>query len=296
MGSKGTSPAERLVIIITRLNDGEALSKKELAEEFNVDLRTIQRDVNEKLAFLPLIHNNSYFRLEPSALGRLSPVDIRNFSELTGVGKLFPNLDTKFVTKLLSQVYDNPFTVKGYHYEATDLVRPNLEKLEAIIRTYKTVHFTYKDKQYRHVKPYRLVNSKGIWYLAAVDKDTLKAFHLLDMKHIFEQEETFEPNEVVLTEIEEEDGIFFNAKKFEVVVKVSKDIAEYFLRRSLFPNQRIIEELETGELLVSSRVATDKQILPLIRYWIPEIEVISPDGIKHDLLEELNNYLSRVAL
>ena len=33
----------RLTIILSRLNDGEALSVKELAEEFNVSDRTIQR-------------------------------------------------------------------------------------------------------------------------------------------------------------------------------------------------------------------------------------------------------------
>lgn len=293
MSSKGTPSAERHAVMITRLNDGETLSKNKLAEEFNVDKRTIQRDVNEKLAFLPINHNNDNFQLEPSALGRLSPKDIRNFSKLSGVGNLFPNQDTKFLTKLLSQAYDNPFTVKGHHYEAIDLVRPILEKLESIIRAYKTVQFTYKGKQYKNVKPYRLVNSKGIWYLAAVDDDTLKAFHLLDMKHLFEQEETFERCEAVLTEIDEEDGIFFNAEKFEVVVKVSNDIAQYFLRRNLFPYQRIIEELETGELLVSSRVATDKQILPLIRYWIPEIEVVSPDNIKLKLINQLKNYIEK---
>ncbi len=292
MSSKGTPPAERVVLMITRLNDGETLSKNKLAEEFNVDKRTIQRDVNEKLAFLPINHNSDYFQLEPSALGRLSPKDIRNFSELSGVGKLFPNLDTKFLTKLLSQAYDSPITVKGHSYEAIDLVRPVFEKLEAIIRAYKIIQFTYKDKQYKNVKPYRLVNSKGIWYLAAVDGETLKSFHLLDIKHLFEQTETFERSEAVLTEIDEEDGIFFNENKFEVVVKVSKEIAQYFLRRNLFPNQRIIEELETGELLVSARVATNKQILPLIRYWIPEIEVISPEHIKHQLLNQLKNYIS----
>lgn len=46
----------RLNTILARLNDGEVLSVKELAEEFNVSIRTIQRDFNEKLVGLyPII-------------------------------------------------------------------------------------------------------------------------------------------------------------------------------------------------------------------------------------------------
>ncbi len=39
----------RLRIILQRLNDGELLSVKELAEELGVNVRTIQRDFNERL-------------------------------------------------------------------------------------------------------------------------------------------------------------------------------------------------------------------------------------------------------
>lgn len=44
----------RLNTIIVRLNNGDSLSVKELAEEFNVSIRTIQRDFNDKLVSLYL--------------------------------------------------------------------------------------------------------------------------------------------------------------------------------------------------------------------------------------------------
>ncbi|EAI2740509.1 HTH domain-containing protein [Campylobacter jejuni] len=39
----------RLVQILSKFNNGESLSAQELAQEFNVDTRTIQRDLNERL-------------------------------------------------------------------------------------------------------------------------------------------------------------------------------------------------------------------------------------------------------
>ncbi len=38
--------AKRLAFILQKLNSGERFSTDELAEEFNVDKRTIQRDLN----------------------------------------------------------------------------------------------------------------------------------------------------------------------------------------------------------------------------------------------------------
>lgn len=39
----------RLELIITKLNNGERFTAEELADEFNVNVRTIQRDLNKRL-------------------------------------------------------------------------------------------------------------------------------------------------------------------------------------------------------------------------------------------------------
>jgi len=44
----------RLTTILSRLNNGEELSVKSLAEEFNTSERTIQRDFNERLRTFPI--------------------------------------------------------------------------------------------------------------------------------------------------------------------------------------------------------------------------------------------------
>ena len=43
--TKSDTLATRLVQILVKLNNGEALCARELAEEFNVSVRTIQRDL-----------------------------------------------------------------------------------------------------------------------------------------------------------------------------------------------------------------------------------------------------------
>lgn len=46
--------AQRLGMILTKLNAGEHLQIASLAQEFNVSERTIQRDLNKRLSYLPL--------------------------------------------------------------------------------------------------------------------------------------------------------------------------------------------------------------------------------------------------
>lgn len=285
--------AERLASIITQLNDAKTLSISSLAEEFNVSVRTLQRDMNERLSFLPILEDKGHYSLAPSALGKLSPKDIRHFAAISGIESLYPNLDTRFICSILSQAIDSPYLIKGHNYEPKHKVEPNLNKLEEIILNKKCISFKYKDKQYTSIHAYRLVNAKGIWYLAAVDNGKLKTFHLSELSHILEQAESFTIQQELMALIEENEGIFFSETKFEVVVKVSKSIASYFKRRNVFPNQVIEKELESGELLVSSKVAITNQILPLIKYWVPEIHVISPVEVKEQLLEELLSYINK---
>ena len=48
----------RLTTINSRLFAGEALDVKDLSEEFNVSVRTIQKDLNERLAYLNIGKND----------------------------------------------------------------------------------------------------------------------------------------------------------------------------------------------------------------------------------------------
>ncbi len=54
----------RLTIILSRMNDGEALSVTELAKEFNVSERTIQRDFNERLIHFPIYQEGKSWKMQ----------------------------------------------------------------------------------------------------------------------------------------------------------------------------------------------------------------------------------------
>jgi predicted DNA-binding transcriptional regulator YafY len=93
--------------------------------------------------------------------------------------------------------------------------------------------------------------------------------------------------------LKEEDGIWLGEEKKEIVLKISSEIAGYFMRRKLIANQVIEKELEDGGLIVSAKVGHVNQVLPIVRYWIPHIRIISPEVLQAEVEQELREYLER---
>lgn len=289
--SEHDKTALRLTKILQKLNEGEKLDPKALAEEFNVSLRTIQRDLNERFSHVPWKKDGNLFYLEAFYLGKLNSSDVERFACLAGIKSLFPVLKDDFLRELFDTRVSQAYAVKGHHYEDLSKKSHEFKQLEQAILQHRFIQFDYKDKTYR-VEPYKLVNHKAIWYLAAKADDVLKAFSFSQLKSIVIEAKAFKPDPSIDEIIEKEDSIWFAENKREVVLKVDYSVAHYFQRRVLLPNQQIDKTLEDGSLIVSSRIAHDNQILPLIRYWLPNVEVISPNDLRQTLFQDLRNYLN----
>lgn len=68
-------------------------------------------------------------------------------------------------------------------------------------------------------------------------------------------------------------------------------MAGYFKRRKLIANQVIEKELEDGGVIISAKVGHINQVVPIVRYWIPHIRIISPEGLQAEMESEISSYL-----
>ena len=146
-------------------------------------------------------------------------------------------------------------------------------------------------KAYASVAPFKLVNHKGIWYLAGRDGEKLKTFSFAKIERVRMLETQFAADPTVEKTLRDEDGIWLGEEKREIVLKVSAEVAGYFKRRKLIANQVIEKELEDGGLIVSAKVGHVNQVLPIVRYWIPHLRIISPEGLQGELERELARYV-----
>ena len=285
----------RLAQMLVKLNQGERLDPQALADEFGVNLRTIQRDLNERFGYLPLEKTDGRYHLDRVFLGKLSTRDIERFAGLAGVRGLFPSLSEEFLRDIFDARMQSALLVKGHHYEDLAGKEAAFRLLEQAIVARRHVAFEYRkdagSQTYEGVAPHKLVNLKGIWYLAARDGEKLKTFSFAKLDRVRMLESRFAADPTLERKLEDEDGIWLGEEHREIVLKVAKEVAGYFKRRKLIANQVIEKELEDGGLLVSAKVGHPNQVLPIVRYWIPHLRIISPEGLQGELEAELGRYL-----
>lgn len=283
--------AKRLAYILTKLNNGERFTLKELALEFGTSTKTIIRDLKERFSYLPIKKEGDYYSLSEYALGKLNLDDIRNFATISGIKSLYPNLTNEFLTEILENKFNRTFLIKNSGFEIIEKKKDDFEKLSRAILNHHVVEFIYKDKQ-KIVEPYKLINSNGVWYLCANDNDKLKTYSFTKIEKLKVRDEKFIIKDELLKEIEKDEINWFSTQSKEVQLKIYNTAKDYFLRKKVFSNMKIIEE--TSEyFIVSTKIAFDDEIINLVKYWIPYIEIISPNDLAEKLNNILNSYINR---
>jgi len=280
----------RLGIILTKFNNNERLNPKELAKEFSVSVRTIQKDINQRLSYLPIVKENGYYRLESYALGKLNYEDIKTFAKFSGIKELYPKLDDSFIVDLLNTKVKQNIKVKGYVYENLSHKVDDFNSIAMAIVTNTKLTFNYKEKE-RLVKPYKLINSNGIWYLIGVEGSELKTFCFSKIKHISNTKESFTKDKTTINIIENDNSLWFTDEKITVTLTVEASVAEYFLRRPLLPEQKVISQ-DKNYLTLSCVIAFEEEILRICRHWIPHIRIKTPIYLQKKLEDSLKKYLN----
>jgi predicted DNA-binding transcriptional regulator YafY len=289
--------AYRLAQILVKLNQGEKLSPQALANEFGVTLRTIQRDLNNRFAYLPLQKNTGLYHLDPTFLGKLSIKDIERFAALAGIHGLFPSLLDDFLRDIFDASIQSTLLVKGHHYENLAGKNTQFSQLKKAIIHRQKISFNYVKpggvKTYLLVSPYKLINSKGIWYLAALDNERLKTFSFSKIEQLESLDLRFSWDAKIDEQLANDESVWLSKEKQKITIEVGSEIAAYFKRRQLIANQVIENELPDGTLIISTLVGHENQILPIVRYWIPHIRIISPLSLQIDMEKKLAEYLAR---
>lgn len=293
--------AYRFATILMKLNQGEKLNPSELASEFKVNIRTIQRDLNVRFGFLPIVKENGVYSLDKQFFGQFSKNDITLFANLAGIQGLYPALDSAFLNEFFDQHMGRALMVQGHHYENNSAKSQEFDQLRHAIQNKNTCVFDYHKntttrKGYQ-VEPYRLINSKGIWYLIARDckqQGQLKSYCLHKIHALRVNAETYVEDMQIQAKIDQEDSIWMSNDKQEVILKVSAKIIDYFKRRKLIPQQHIISTQTDGTTLISCQVAHPNQIMPIVQYWLPEIWIVSPADWQSQLEQTLARYNSNL--
>lgn len=246
--------AQRLGVILTKLNNGQRLVISELAHEFNVSARTIQRDLNVRLAYLPLEREGQTYWLDPSYLGRATTPAILRLCEQLGAKALFPDDHDTLIKHWLNPASTPVFVLAGFQLDEDDSHHQWLKPLAKAISQQLKVRLSWVGEQAeQEIEPYRLVNKRGRWYLAGVMADAPfiePLSRIANLKQIETPSTISETQQHLLQRLIEQEAI----PTHEVVIKAASPIAHEFKLRNILPEQALIRELEDGSILLASRV------------------------------------------
>lgn len=295
----------RYTTILSRLNDGEALSVKEIAGEFNVSERTIQRDFNNRLVLLyPIYQDGKKWKMQKGfKLEKLSSIEDAVVLDI--MEKLIESAGSKFsikATKLLSKIKNdtyNPIYAKLDMEDIGDKLK-EVQELEVAITNKKQIKCRYEFEGYNKeldLKPLKIANYEGFWYLIALDSrnDILKKYYLKNIKQITILDVAFESTAELDSLLDNSISVWFsqNTKPYKVVLNISKDVAKYFERKPISKSQITKSIYEDGSMVISVEITNDMEIIPFVKYWMPHIKVVEPTRIEETIKKDFENYLNR---
>lgn len=107
----------RMAQILNKLNLGESLEPAALVEEFGVNIRTIQCDLNERLAYLPLNKIDGHLRLDRAFLGKIDVRDVERSVGLVGICELFPSLSDDVLRDIFDDRIQSPQPINSQRFE-----------------------------------------------------------------------------------------------------------------------------------------------------------------------------------
>lgn len=289
--SKGEKLAQRLSQILARLHQGDAVDKHQLAQDFQVDVRTIERDLGERLCGIVERSADGQWQLTHTARSSIPAKHLHGYARMSGTEHLFPDNSLRY---LLEQLH-TPEQQRTTHVQAIahEDLRPRTQEfvqLQTAVEKKHPCSFSYKRKQ-RNVQPYKLIHKNGVWYLAAEEGAKLKNFSvaLIEGLHVDESSHFF-PKRAHQDYIDAKDDVWFTEQTTEVLLRVAPEIAHYFARRQLLPQQQHRQDRD-GSLLVTTQINHINQLLPVVRYWLPHVRIVQPKAWEEELAKGLEQTL-----
>ncbi|HAV1331800.1 TPA: WYL domain-containing protein [Vibrio parahaemolyticus] len=282
--------AKRLGIILTRLNTGERLYLEELSREFGVSERTLQRDFNERLNYLPIQREGACYFLDPKFLGRQTHNELSLLLLSMGFDTLFSGKHY-LSNGILNNKTTPPFLFKNPQVENISNCAPVFEKLIEVIQRRNIISFSCEGKMYDEFMPYRLINDSGYWYIAGTQRNRLESLRVAKIRELVRYEDKYSPApniEQKLTSREYEDELL---NPVEVLIQMSSRVIDAFFNENNNDNFQVLKDLDSGQMLISHQTKNIPQLLRQLKAWLPQVEVLSPDWVRYLLKQELQVYL-----
>ena len=292
---------QRILIILNRLYLGEALSVKELAEEFGASERTVQRYFNSYLlpAGFPLTKQGRRWILEKEVELGVNKEAQTAFETIESMAKESGTYEKMhpYLERLKLSTKNNPFFTKlnieniDEELELFTTLEQSIKKNQELLISYKTADGIKK----LTIQPLKIANFEGYWYLLAITvyDEVLKKFHIKSIQKVKRTNNTFTPDKSLLEKLDNAVNIWYDPyeEPIEVRLLADKTAARYLNRLPISKTQQIEGKDRDGSVEYIVKVTHLMEIKNIIKWWIPHIIVLEPQELIEEIQEEVKTFL-----
>lgn len=297
---------DRLVSIIVVLLRKERVQAKELAEMFDVSVRTILRDVDAiNLAGIPIVTYQGAnggigiaegYRLDRSVFTSDEMASI--LSTLKGISGTLPGSKHEILLEKFRNVISpsqiellntksNQLIIDLSQWIGNDQLKERLRVLEKAVSDRKITEFAYLDtfgsRTQRTVEPYSLILKGQNWYLYAwcLLRQDFRLFKIARMRELEMSSVSFDPREISIEKLELDQEWKGNGKEIEVRLLFDSELSD--IVEALYGED--VEKQENGRTLVKFQAEENYQLYGYLLSFGPGLEVLEPKHIRKFLAE-----------
>ncbi len=297
---------DRLVAILVILLGKERVQAKDLADKFEVSVRTILRDIEAiNQAGIPIVTYQGAnggigiaegYRLDKSVLTADEMAAI--LSTLQGIdGAVNTRTHAVLMDKLKNaltlpqlETLDNKLNrivIDLSPWQDDAATRQKLAEIMAAIEASRLLEFAYNDsagvKTRRRVEPYSLVLKAQNWYLYAwcTLRNSFRHFRVSRLADLVTLEETFTPRQVSPQPLPDQRTLLQLGEPVALELAFLEElegIVEEFFREG-------IDSRRDGKIIVKTTLPENRGVLGLLLSFGAGVEVLSPPHIRRQLAE-----------
>lgn len=290
----------RLLGMVYILMKQGTVTAAELAERFEVSVRTIYRDMDTlSAAGIPIyakkgknggICLTEQFVLNKMLLTRQEQQEI--LSGLISLRETRAEGEENILQKLGAFFKTDPVDWLAIDLSDWSGNRKQLyENIKNAILMRRLVRFDYYGRNgqmsRRTVEPVKLLFKEYTWYLKAFcrERNEWRTFKLFRMKRLDVLDEVFVPREECICEEKSPDNFF-------TLIDIWIDKKEAYRIYDRFEEEEI-EILPDGNFMVHMHASVDDWVYGVILGFGPSAEVIAPDGIRQEIRKRIQNMAKR---
>jgi predicted DNA-binding transcriptional regulator YafY len=269
------------------LHSGEKLRLTDLEQEFGVHERTILRDLS-RLSFLPIERENGYYFLKQIGNQSITGTKLTQALNRMGIDSLFPS------RKTMLQAFQSKEPSILFRYIPVEDAAPFNDSLLLIadaIHHQNTLTFSVQNRDYQHFEPYQLLNERGYWFLNGAMRKRSYSLRVANIEKLLRNKETYTRRIDISESLNLERLHWLSEGIVELIAQVdSSRVPIDSIEESL--DVTVLKEISYGSTLISIQTSDIHALMPTLKSWIPNIDIISPQWVKNALLRDVEAYLS----